>query len=176
MIGVIRTLVAAAMLACLGMQAAQPDSTVFKQYVSSHKIYSLEVPSTWEVKRRQGGFGPFIEPPVMAHDKNRGVQFSIDVEKDDRALVDIYKGSFAFLKWYQTFELIREKDFRAGKLDGKELIYSVETHDHHRMQIIRFYLVDRGFMCELVAGGSPDDLERQQVLFETIAASFKFVH
>jgi hypothetical protein len=69
-----------------------------------------------------------------------------------------------------------EKDFRAGKLDGKELIYSVETQDLHRVQIIRFYLVDRGFMCELVAGGSPDDLGRQQMLLETIAASFKFVH
>jgi hypothetical protein len=61
------------------------------------------------VKRRQGGFGPFKEPPVMAYDENRGVQFSIDVEKDDRALAVIYKGIPAFLKWDQTFQLITRK-------------------------------------------------------------------
>lgn len=181
MISHVRTLVAATMLACLGMQKAQPDSIQFKQYVSHHKKYSLEFPADWVVGPGQEGFGPFWETPAAAHNKSRNLTISILCEKEapDTTLDSYSKNMIRIVlpRWYHGFQIVSERDFQAGKIRGRELIYSYQPQDRARVQIIRFYFVSRGRLCEIgTIFFSQDDLKQQQTLVETIAASFKFTH
>lgn len=164
------------MLALLGMQSTQPTPINLTRHISDKKTYSLDIPADWQVDHVQAAMGTvYLEPPVKAYNPVSAIGLLISVTKSEpkTTLAAYYKSNVASLKyWSRAFHLIEEKNFKAGTLDGKELVYSTKTDDGHRIQIVRFYIIDHTRVCELVT--SADDLKQQQTLLETIATSFRF--
>jgi hypothetical protein len=151
----------------VGSVYTQANSGPWKKYISPKKTYSLSFPSDWTVSiAKPLPSVPAYEPPdqlekdVRADAPNARVGVLINVTKVDalETLESYYSRQMRDARMFsvRTFRIAEERDFTAGPLRGKKLIYSFVSQDQHHWRVEHrvVILVDRrrGVTISALAG------------------------